>query len=231
MDRKQKAESLRGREVRRHTVASLEVRDATDTGLRVVRGVASTTGQPYDMGWYQETIARGAFGTTLAQTPDVQLLINHEGLPLARTTNGTLDLREDDAGLTFEARIDPEDPDAARVLRKVEAGLMDQCSFAFRVTRQTWDEEYENREITEVDLNRGDVSIVNYGANPNTSVSLRSLFSDLGEMSDAEIESLREDPVVMTLVRRLASPVDKPALTAPDIELFKARAYALRLHK
>ena len=38
------------------------------------------------MGGYTETIARGAFTKTLSERPDVQLLINHEGLPLARTT-------------------------------------------------------------------------------------------------------------------------------------------------
>jgi phage head maturation protease len=32
------------------------------------------------------------FRKTLSETPDVRLLINHEGLPLARTKNGTLRL-------------------------------------------------------------------------------------------------------------------------------------------
>jgi HK97 family phage prohead protease len=97
-------------------------------------------------------IARGAFTKTLSENPDVQLLINHGGLPLARTTNGTLTLREDQSGLYFEAQMDAEDSDAAKIARKIEAGLMDQCSFAFRVTRQTWDEDYENRSIDEVSL-------------------------------------------------------------------------------
>jgi phage head maturation protease len=45
-----------------------------------------------------------------------------------------------------------------------------ECSFAFRMVRQRWDDEYENRELLEVDIHRGDVSIVTFGANPNTSV-------------------------------------------------------------
>lgn len=229
MDRKQRAEALRGREVRRrYDLTPLEMRAAED-GTVSVAGYASTTGRAYDMGWYQETIARGAFGTTLSQKPDVQLLLNHEGLPLARTTNGSLDLREDERGLLFEARMDGSDPDVQRIQRKIESGLLDQCSFAFRVTRQTWDEEYENREITEVDLNRGDVSIVNYGANPNTSVSLRSLLSDLGDdLTDEEVAQLREDPAVMTLVRRLAPPVETPAPPQISLDTYKAIAYALR---
>ena len=44
-------------------------------------------------------------------------------------------------------------------------------SFAFRVVRQVWDEKYENREIEAVNLHRGDVSVVNMGANPTTSIT------------------------------------------------------------
>jgi phage head maturation protease len=52
---------------------------------------------------------------------------------------------------------------------------MDQCSFAFRVTDQSWDDSRTKRTITGVDLDRGDVSIVNYGASPTTSVDARAL--------------------------------------------------------
>jgi phage head maturation protease len=48
---------------------------------------------------------------TLSEAPDVVLLLNHEGLPLARTKAGTLTLSEDDRGLHVEADLDPEDPD------------------------------------------------------------------------------------------------------------------------
>lgn len=240
MDKKQRAELLRGREVRRLTSSTLECRSAD--GALAVRGYASTTAQAYDMGWYKETIARGAFTKTLSETPDVQLLLNHEGLPLARTTNGTLDLREDEQGLYFEARLDGDDPDAQRVIRKIESGLMDQCSFAFRVTRQTWDEDYENRSIDEVSLDRGDVSIVNYGANPNTSVALRSMFVDLADLDEDKIAELREDPAVMTVVRKLVvvpevaetvaleEEIPQPA-KVHDLDVYRARAFALSLRQ
>jgi HK97 family phage prohead protease len=82
-----------------------------------------------------ERIAPGAFRKTLTETPDVRLLINHEGLPLARTKNGTLRLKEDDAGLYMDA--DLPDTQAARDLYTlVERGDVDQMSFAFRVIRQ-----------------------------------------------------------------------------------------------
>ena len=136
--------------------------------LLTFRGVAAWS-TPYEMGYYTETIKRGAFDKTLASGPDVQLLVNHEGLPIARTTNGSLRLSDVGNGLEFTATASASDPDAAAVATKVKSGLMDQCSFAFRVVQQTWDEDYTQRDITEVSMDRGDVSIVNYGANPNTS--------------------------------------------------------------
>ena len=126
------------------------------------------------MSYYTETIKRGAFDKTLASGPDVQLLVNHEGLPIARTTNGSLRLSDVGNGLEFTATASASDPDAAAVATKVKAGLMDQCSFAFRVVDQNWNDDRTQRDITEVSMDRGDVSIVNYGANPNTSVVARA---------------------------------------------------------
>ena len=114
----------------------------------------------------------------LASGPDVQLLVNHEGLPISRTTNGSLRLFATDTGLEFTATASASDPDAAAVAAKVKAGLMDQCSFAFRVVDQNWNDDRTQRDITEVSMDRGDVSIVNYGANPNTSVIARARLNE-----------------------------------------------------
>jgi phage head maturation protease len=94
-----------------------------------------------------------------------------------------LTLREDDRGLHFSALLDKSDPDAALLLRKVHSGLMDECSFAFRKLDQTWSSDRSEREITEVSLHRGDVSVVNFGANSNTPVSARSRLRDKGNLN------------------------------------------------
>jgi HK97 family phage prohead protease len=160
------------REVRKMASSAIECRTA---GSQITfRGVASSVESPYDMGFYTETIKRGAFDKTLSLRPDVQLLCNHEGLPISRTTNGSLRLFATDVGLEFEATASADDPDAARVAQKVRDGLMDECSFAFRVIDQEWNNDYDQRDIKEVSLDRGDVSICNYGANSNTSVIVRS---------------------------------------------------------
>ena len=98
--------------------------------------------------------------------------------PLARTTlpagmPGHLSLTEDVRGLYFDAQLDRGDPDAQALMRKVGSGLMDQCSFAFRVIKQDWSDDRSQWTIREVSLDRGDVSVVNYGASPMTSVDAR----------------------------------------------------------
>lgn len=225
VDRKALAErNCKGIEKRRVFTPSYEVRDGND-GTRVISGYASTTGVPYDMGWYTESISRGAFTKTLTESPEVRLLLNHEGFALASTQSGTLALREDNTGLHFEARVYADDPDVQYIGGKIARGLADQCSFAFRVTRQAWDEDYENREIQEVSLHRGDVSVVGIGANPSTPVSIRSFFEDLTTLDEQALEEIREDPMVLTVLKRL-SPTKTFSATDLSTALAEIRAGA-----
>jgi len=186
--RQNRAKLLTGREVRRVGTVEMESRDPGD-GLLHFRGLASSTELPYDMGWYQETVRAGAFAKTLREKPDVQLLANHEGLPIARTTNGSLRLEESADGLRFDGSAPDDDPDALTLHRKVASGLMDQCSFAFRTIRDSWNDDYDERSLDELSLNRGDVSICNYGANPNTPVVARNAdaLATLSGMSTREL--------------------------------------------
>lgn len=59
-------------------------------------------------------------------------------------------------------------------MRRISAGLIDGASFAFRVTKQSWNDARDVRTIQSVDINRGDVSICNEGANDAASVAARS---------------------------------------------------------
>jgi hypothetical protein len=210
------------REVRHMPTSTMECRTLGDT--ITFRGMASSTDSPYEMGFYTETIKRGAFDKTLAKGPDVMLLANHEGLPLARTTNGSLRLSDSGMGLEFEATASSSDPDAARVAAKVESGLLDQCSFAFRVVNQEWDDDHTKRDITEVSLDRGDVSIVNYGANPNTPVTVRSFLASLDDLTETELDELRTRLGIQMPIE--PEPVPRPSLT-----LYQARAHALKLRQ
>jgi HK97 family phage prohead protease len=141
-------------------------------------GVASATEQPYEMydafGPYNEVVSHGAFTQTLAQKNlDVPLVIGHDQIRrIARTTNGTLTLSATDAGLDVRADLDPSDPDVAYIAPKLSAGLLDEMSFGFRIDSGVWSPDYTEYRINAVDLHRGDVSIVGWGANPNTSGGL-----------------------------------------------------------
>jgi HK97 family phage prohead protease len=143
-----------------------------------LRGYASTVDQPYTMydmfGEYTEQIDRNAFNKTLASGPDVNFLVNHTGLSMARTTNGTLRLGVDDTGFWQESDLNPQRSDVRDLDIAIQDGNVDQMSFAFRIVDGKWSPDYTAYTITEVDMNRGDVSAVNYGANPNTSIAARA---------------------------------------------------------
>jgi HK97 family phage prohead protease len=158
-------------ERRTFTIKNVEARQAEDGTMRL-SGYAAVFNDDSVPLPFIERIAPGAFRKTLSETPDVRLLINHEGLPLARTKNGTLRLAEDETGLYMDA--DLPDTQAARDLYTlVERGDVDQMSFAFRVIRQKWNEGRTERTLTELSLADGDVSVVTYPAYPTTTVEAR----------------------------------------------------------
>ncbi len=159
-------------DTRRVTSTALEIRTSGSTAT--IEGYASTFSQPYDMGWYSESVRAGAFTKTLAENPDVRYLLNHTGLPIARSTSGTLDLAQDSTGLHTRARVNMERGDVRDVIHALKDGDLDQMSFGFRTIKDAWDDKYENRSLDELSLANGDVSIVTYPANPHTSVSLRA---------------------------------------------------------
>jgi HK97 family phage prohead protease len=217
VNRKQQAESLRGRqEVRRVPAHGLEVRELN--GAPTLNGWASVVEHEYQVGPFVETIKRGAFGKTLSERPDVVLLVGHEGLPLARTTSGSLRLNEDERGLHVDATLEPDDPDVQRLLPKVRRGDVTEMSFAFRVVRQSWNDDYDQRTIHEVNIDRGDVSVVTMGANPATSFSMRDAKEFLEALQRSEFDDL------VRLLER-----DRPRKNSRDLDYYRARAFALRL--
>jgi len=157
-------------ERRTYTVRNVETREAD--GKMKLAGYAAVFNDSSVPLPFSERIAPGAFRKTLSETPDVRLLINHEGLPLARTKNGTLLLTEDQVGLRFEAEL-PDTTEARDLWTLVQRGDVDQMSFAFRVIRQKWNQDRTERTLTEVSLADGDVSVVTYPAYPTTSVEAR----------------------------------------------------------
>ena len=158
-------------ERRTFTVRDVEARQADDGTMRL-SGYAAVFNDSSVPLPFKESIAPGAFRKTLTETPDVRLLVNHEGLPLARTKNGTLTLTEDERGLYFNAEL-ADTQEARDIHTLIARGDVDQMSFAFRVIRQKWSEDRSRRVLTEVSLSDGDVSVVTFPAYPTTTVEAR----------------------------------------------------------
>lgn len=152
----------------------VHLRADNTTDLLRFSGVASVTERGYRMfdafGEYTEVIGAGAFDETLAADDlDVPLVLGHDQLRrIARTTNGSLALSVTDDGLLVEAELDPSDDDVRYIAPKLRSGLVDEMSFAFRIDSGQWSPDFTEYRIEAVDIHRGDVSIVGWGANPHT---------------------------------------------------------------
>ena len=182
-------------ERRTYTVKDVQARSAEDGTMRLA-GYAAVFNESSVPLPFKESIAPGAFRKTLTETPDVRLLINHEGLPLARSKNGTLKLNEDDRGLYFEAEL-ADTTEARDIYKLVERGDVDQMSFGFRVIRQNWSKDRSRRVLTEVSLADGDVSVVTYPAYPTTMVEAREKIAKALEAAKSGRDVSPEDMAVL----------------------------------
>tara|TARA_B100001094_G_C18184186_1_gene802747 strand:+ start:66 stop:1799 length:1734 start_codon:yes stop_codon:yes gene_type:complete len=164
-------------ENRSFTFAAVEERNDNDKNTLLFTGYASVFDKPYGVrdskGLYNETIKPGAFKKTLQEQDDVRFLVNHDGIPLARTSSGTLKLEEDDYGLFVRAELDPTNPTVAEVASAMKRGDLNEMSFAFAAIKDNFDNQGENREVNEARL--FDVSVVTYPANPWAGAKLRGV--------------------------------------------------------
>jgi uncharacterized protein len=151
----------------------IEVRAQPES--RVIEGYAAVFETPTDMGNYLEEIASGAFDD--ADDKDVVALFNHDAnYPLARTSNGTLELSSDARGLFYRFEA-PDTTFGNDLLKMVRSGLIAQSSFAFTIRKDNWMQEAgmkPKRRIEQVDM-LFDVSPVTYPAYKETSVTARAL--------------------------------------------------------
>lgn len=171
------ARNIRSRHVQTRPRAEFELR-ATQDGTGGTRwsftGYAAVFEAPFEMwdAWgdpYFETLGLGSCNRTLANQADVQFLIGHNeaSIPLARTRSGTMTLSADSTGLEVVVpSLDGRSPIVQSLASAMERGDMDEMSIGFIATQQQWSPDWMERRITEINLNRGDVSMVCWAANP-----------------------------------------------------------------
>lgn len=163
---------------RRSASCAWEIRETPD-GVVGLSGYAAV----FDSESHGEVVRRTAFNKTLADGADVRFLINHEGLPLARTKSGTMRLRVDSVGLRMDIdSLDMSSPVVQSLISSVRRADVDQMSFAFMAVRDNYTADGV-RELTEVKL--VDVSAVTYPWYEATSVGMKSDDKELVEARDA----------------------------------------------
>jgi uncharacterized protein len=166
-----------GREVRHFVATGLEVRSKGDTGEITVSGRPIVYGVPYTVrdafGSFEETMRPGCASDILERGVDTRLLLNHEGLPMARSTAGTLKLWDTADSLNFEAKLDARQQLANDFAIAVERGDITQMSVGMVVGRDTWGESggMETRDIHGLD-DLLDVSGVTYPCSDTTTIEI-----------------------------------------------------------
>lgn len=135
----------------------------------IIEGYAAVFDSVTDLGPFQERIAQGAFSDVMDD--DVRLLINHDGVPLARTSNNTLELSQDETGLYYRAQL--SDTQAGRDLYEmIKRGDINQSSFAFMIDKESNDAD--GVRVIEKVSKLIDVSPVTYPAYQAASVFARA---------------------------------------------------------
>ena len=196
--------------------AVLETRNGRD--LYHVHGYATVFDKKYPMwdefGEYEEVVRAGAADRTLASEPDVSFLVNHGGVTMARTTNGTLTLSADKIGMVQDAWLNPNRGDVKDIISAIEDELVTEMSFAFMIPEGGgwWSEDFTTFEIRRFDIDRGDVSAVNYGASPWTSITARarSVLMHAAELPDG---------MQRAFLARLGSPTARRIRQAAAVDL------------
>lgn len=147
----------------------------TEDGSMRIGGYAATFNQEADGLSFREVIAPGAFTRALSSEDPVFLLVNHDmdGIPLASTQSGTLQLRQDANGLYMEAELDPANPKAQELASALRRGDMNKMSFAFTVKPEGQYREDGLRTIEDIER-LYEVSVVTLPAYSSTSVGMRS---------------------------------------------------------
>ena len=187
----------RGGRVPRELRAKKEMRG--DKELFHTSGYFTRYGRPYPMwdsfGEYRERVRVGAGARTLAAKPEVAFLTNHGGMAMARTTTGTLELREDQAGGWHDGWLNPARSDVNDLVIAIDDGDVPQMSFAFMIPdgQGEWSADFAEFEIIEYDIDGGDVSACNFGANPYTDITARTpdVLDDLGRLPQGALWEAR----------------------------------------
>jgi uncharacterized protein len=174
---------------------SLEVRSAADGSDTIeILGQPIVYDTPYkvrDMfGEFEETMVSGACAAVLTRGVDCRFLFNHDGMPLARTTSGTMTLTDTPTQVDLVARLDARQQLANDLAVAIERQDVSRMSVAFVNGHDVWDTTMTQRAIDVVD-DLLDSSAVTYPASPTTSIDVaQRMMLSVGPESRARVRKL-----------------------------------------
>lgn len=176
--------------------------------------------------WFKEIMKRGVFQSAIDKAMEIPLLLEHNwNKKIATTANNTLELREDQIGLRFDAVIDDEN-----IYAQVKSGVINSCSFGFRALEEDI-EEINNRlekryvrgiELLEVSLVKNPAyigSLVESRAyeeemkNATPEVQPEEVVEEGNEVKPEEVEERVEEPVE---VEATEVPTEEEVKTEPE---------------
>ena len=147
---------MKEKETRSLPIGEFRLGEVDANGQRTVTGYASIWNSPSSGLPFEERIAPGAFKRSLSRAVAGQKIIaflfgHDEQRALATTKSGRLQLTEDETGLRVEAKLDPADPDAAKVISMLtHESAAAGWSFGFQKVQDAWDGN--QRTIKEANL-------------------------------------------------------------------------------
>jgi len=160
---------------RRFLIRPVELREDAAGAPHLV-GYAAVFGAVADLGWFTETIDRGAFTKTVGED-DIRGLIDHDPCRIiGRNTAKTMTLELDDIGLKFDIELPGTTP-GRDIAESVKRGDVSGCSFAFETRADSWVYTADSAARTLLDVKLYDVGPVTFPAYADTSVAVRSLES------------------------------------------------------
>ena len=179
---------------------------ADDAGSLKVGGYINVTERESEMlynkkngKWFKEIMKKGVFKRAIERAgKNIPLLFEHNwNKKLASLEEGTLELREDNIGLRFDAVIKDE-----TVYEQVKAGIINSCSFGFRVLAEDVESintRLEKRFVSAIELL--EVSLVKNPAYVGSLCETRSYEEELQEEERAKCgnsddEKREENPEV-----------------------------------
>lgn len=171
---------------------------ADETGSLKVGGYINVTERESEMlynkkngKWFKEIMKKGVFKRAIERAgQNIPLLFEHDwNKQLASLEEGTLELREDNIGLRFDAVIKDES-----IYEQVKAGIINSCSFGFRALAEEVESintRLEKRFVSAIELL--EVSLVKNPAYVGSLCETRSYEEELKEEERAKCGSSDEE--------------------------------------